>query len=130
MIRRWLSQLPGGRAKSDTPATQIRTLTTRDELDEALAAPVAVWYKHSPICAVSSWTLREVKRFAREHPDTAVFHIDVIRHRDLSDWISEHFGVRHESPQALVVRDGREAWATSHSAITADALWQQVEQDV
>ncbi len=130
MIRRWLSQLPGGSAKSDTPATQRKTLTTRDELNEALAVPVAVLYKHSPICAVSSRTLRQVKRFAREHPDTAVFHIDVIRHRDLSDWISEHFGVRHESPQALVVRDGREAWATSHSAITADALWQQVEKDV
>ena len=130
MIRRWLSRLVGGNAKSDTPATTIKTLTTRDELDEALAAPVAVLYKHSPICAVSSWTLREVKRFAREHPDTAVFHIDVIRHRDVSDWISEHFGIRHESPQALVVRDGREAWATSHSAITADALWQQVEKGV
>jgi bacillithiol system protein YtxJ len=130
MIHRWLSQLLGGSAKSDTPATQIRTLTTRDELDEALAVPVAVLYKHSPICAVSSRTLRQVKRFAREHPDTAVFHIDVIRHRDVSDWISDHFGIRHESPQALVVRDGRGAWATSHSAITADALWQQVEQDV
>ncbi len=130
MIRRWLRQLLGGSVKSDTPDTQIRRLTTRDELDEALAAPVAVLYKHSPICAVSSWTLREVKRFVREHPDTAVFHIDVIRHRDVSDWISERFGVRHESPQALVVRDGREAWVTSHSAITADALWHQVEKDV
>jgi len=130
MILQWLSRLLGGSAKSDTPATQLTTLTTRDELDEALAAPVAVLYKHSPICAVSSWTLREVKRFAREHPDTAVFHIDVIRHRDVSDWISEHFGIRHESPQALVVRDGRGAWAMSHRSITADALWRKVEKDV
>jgi bacillithiol system protein YtxJ len=95
-------------------------------LDAALAAPIAVLYKHSPICAVSTWSLREVKRFAREHPDTAVYHIDVILHRELSNWIAQHFGIRHESPQALVVRNGRDAWATSHSGITAAALWKQV----
>ena len=72
---------------------------------------------------------REVRRFARERPDTAVFHIDVIRSRGVSDWISQQFGIRHESPQALVIRDGREVWATSHGGITAEALQQQVGRD-
>ena len=107
------------------PEVPIRSLTTRDELDAALEAPIVVLYNHSPICAVSTWSLREVQRFTREHPDTAVYQIDVINNRDLSNWIAEHFGIRHESPQALVVRDGREVWATSHSGITADALLKQ-----
>ena len=126
MIRRWLKGVLNESAEDGTPEVPIKSLTTRDELDAALAAPVAVLYKHSPICAVSTWTLREVRRFAREHPDTVVYHIDVIRNRDLSNWIAQHFGIRHESPQALVVRDGRDAWATSHSGITADALHKQV----
>ncbi|MCZ6857312.1 MAG: bacillithiol system redox-active protein YtxJ [Gemmatimonadetes bacterium] len=126
MIRRWLKGLLNESAEDDTPEVPIKSLTTRDELDAALAAPVVVLYKHSPICAVSTWSLREVQRFEREHPDTAVYHIDVILHRELSNWIAQHFGIRHESPQALVVRDGRHAWATSHSGITADALRKQV----
>ncbi len=52
--------------------------------------------------------------------------LDVIHHRDLSNWIAQHFGIRHESPQALVVRNGRDVWATSHSGITAAALRKQV----
>ena len=102
------------------------SLTTHDELNAALEASLVVLYKHSPICAVSTWSLREVQRFEREHPGTAVYHIDVIHHRELSNWIAQHFGIRHESPQALVVRNGRAAWATSHSGITADALRKQV----
>ena len=129
MIRRWLKGLLDSSAEDGTPEVPIKSLATRDELDEALVAPVTVLYKHSPICAVSTWTLREIKRFAREHPDTAVYHIDVIRNRDLSNWIAQHFGIRHESPQALVVRDGRDAWATSHSGITAAAISQHVETD-
>jgi bacillithiol system protein YtxJ len=126
MIRRWLDGLLRMAGADETGDVPITRLTSPDELDEALKAPVVVLYKHSPICAVSSWTLREVKRFAREHPDTAVYHIDVIRNRDVSDWIAQQFGINHESPQALVVRGGRHAWATSHGGITADALRQQV----
>jgi bacillithiol system protein YtxJ len=126
MIRRWLRGLLNRGDGTETANVAIQTLTNPEELGEALNAPVVVLYKHSPVCAVSWWTLREVKRFAREHPDTAVFHIDVIRNRDLSDWISRHFGIRHESPQALVIREGRKAWATSHGGITADALRERV----
>ncbi len=126
MIRRWLKSLLNQSAEDGIPEVPIKSLTTRDELDAALAAPVVVLYKHSPICAVSTWSLREVQRFEREHPDTTVYHIDVIHHRDLSNWIAQHFGIRHESPQALVVRNGRDVWATSHSGITAAALRKQV----
>ena len=128
MIRQWFRGLWNalGGTETDDP---IKTLSTREELDEALQAPVVVLYKHSPICAVSSWAIREVRRFARERPDTAVFHIDVIRSRGVSDWISQQFGIRHESPQALVIRDGREVWATSHGGITAEALQKQVGCD-
>ncbi len=126
MIRRWLKSLLNQSEEDGIPEVPIKSLTTRDELDAALAAPVVVLYKHSPICAVSTWSLREVQRFEREHPDAAVYHIDVIHHRDLSNWIAQHFGIRHESPQALVVRNGRDVWATSHSGITAAALRKQV----
>jgi hypothetical protein len=32
----------------------------------------------------------------REHPDTTASHIDVVHNRDLSNWIAQHFGTRHE----------------------------------
>ena len=123
---RWIKGLLNQSEDDGIPDVPIKSLTTRDELNAALEASVVVLYKHSPTCAVSTWSLREVQRFVREHPDTAVYQIDVIHNGDLSNWIAEHFGIRHESPQALVVRHGRDVWETSHSGITADALKKQV----
>jgi bacillithiol system protein YtxJ len=42
--------------------------------------------------------------------------------RPLSQAIEAATGVRHESPQALVVQQGRVTWHASHGAITAPRL--------
>ena len=128
MLRKFLSSIFAGGPSDEAAPAPIKRLWDRDELDQALLAPLAVLYKYSPICSVSTWIGREVDRFARDHPDTPVYAIDVIGQRDLSNWISEKFGVQHESPQAFVVRDGQSTWNDSHSNITADVLHQQVLQ--
>ena len=83
-------------------------------------------YKHSPFCRLSSWARREVQRLATEHPATQVFVGDVIQNRRVSDAVGERFGIRHESPQAFVVRDGKASWTASHGRIRAAALKQQI----
>jgi hypothetical protein len=37
---------------------------------------------------------------------------------------SKRLGVRHETPQAILLRDGKPVWKASHFRITADALAQ------
>ena len=128
MLGKFLRSFFAGESSDGAAPAPIKRLWDRDELDEALLAPLAVLYKYSPICSVSTWIGREVDRFATDHPDTPVYAIDVIGQRELSNWIAEKFGVRHESPQAFVVRDGQAIWNASHSGITADALRRQVLQ--
>ncbi len=48
--------------------------------------------------------------------------VDVRRAHDVSDEIARRTGVRHESPQVIVLRDGRAVWSASHGAITAGAV--------
>jgi bacillithiol system protein YtxJ len=48
--------------------------------------------------------------------------VTVQTHRDVSNAVSARLGVRHETPQALLVRDGRVVWAASHFRVTADAV--------
>jgi bacillithiol system protein YtxJ len=97
-------------------------LRTDDELPAALDAPVAVVYKHSPLCGRSARALMEVQRFMAERPDVPVYLVDVIQSRPLSRELADRLDVRHESPQALVLRDGRVSWHGSHEAVTAAAL--------
>lgn len=91
-------------------------------LDAVLALERAVVYKHSTSCPVSATVIDDVLRFAEQSPDWPVYLLKVIEHRDLSDAVAERLGVRHASPQVLLLRQGRSVWDASHYAITAPAL--------
>lgn len=54
--------------------------------------------------------------------------VRVIEERAVSLALAERLGVRHESPQVLLIRDGRVDWHDSHHRITAPALAAAVGQ--
>jgi bacillithiol system protein YtxJ len=104
-------------------------IKTEEELEKALGAEKAIIFKHSPICGISARAQGEVERFVRENEDVPVYLVDVREQRPLSMQTAEHFGIRHESPQIIVVKNGRPAWDGSHSSITADRLEQIVNDE-
>ena len=126
----WVRQRTVGEANSKIATTpSLREIEDETTLDEVLASERAIVYKHSTSCPVSAVVIDEVLRFADRHPSWPVHVVQVIEHRDLSDTVSEQLGVRHESPQALVLRDGRCIWHTSHGGITAHRLGQHLAQE-
>ena len=96
------------------------------DLDSLLAAPLAVLYKHSPICPTSDRAYEEMLAFLRRSA-VPVYLVDVIRHRPLSRALAERIGVRHASPQAIILRGGVAAWHGSHYDIQADAMARVVD---
>lgn len=96
----------------------------RDEgqLEAILREPVAVLYKHSPLCGLSTMAEREVRTFLDSGRNVPVYLVDVIRNRSLSKEVERRLEVRHESPQAFVLRAGMVVWHGSHRAVTADVL--------
>lgn len=99
-------------------------LTALDQLDaiDATSAHMPVLlFKHSTRCSISDTALHRLQR-AWQVADGPVHLLDLLRHRDLSDAIAERYGVRHESPQALVIHHGRCILHASHLAITYPGL--------
>ncbi|MBZ0269926.1 bacillithiol system redox-active protein YtxJ [bacterium] len=103
-------------------------LTTPVEFDRALQEsrdrPVVI-FKHSPRCSISAHALGDFRQYIEGVPpsDPPLFIVvDVVGARFVSDEIARRTGIRHESPQALVLRDGRVVWAGSHWDITDEAL--------
>jgi bacillithiol system protein YtxJ len=96
----------------------------RDEsdLERAFREPWALVFKHSTRCPVSSAAWREVRRFRGAHREAPVYVVHVVEQRPLSNVLAARTGVRHESPQAVLLRDGRVAWHDSHEGVTAEAL--------
>lgn len=104
-----------------------RSIRVAEELDAALDEPVAVLYKHSPLCGASAAAARQIRRFMDGHPGVPVYLIDVIRDRPLAREVARRLSIRHESPQAFVLRDGDVVWNGSHDEVTAEALERQIE---
>ena len=98
-----------------------------DELDSLLAEsgrrPLLL-FKHSYSCGTSAEALDQLIEHLddarREEAEYAV--VTVQTHREVSNAVSARLGVRHETPQALLIRDGRVVWSASHFRVTAVAV--------
>jgi bacillithiol system protein YtxJ len=89
---------------------------------ESLERPVLL-FKHSRTCGVSFEALDELRAHLERGAVQAAYKmITVQNHRRVSDEVADRLGVRHETPQAILLRDGRPVWNASHFRITADAL--------
>ena len=65
-------------------------------------------------------------KFTDAHPDFPVNMVPVIQQRATSNKIAERTGVRHESPQIILLRDGKVVTAISHGSITLARLAQLI----
>lgn len=101
------------------------TLETLDALEELLGrkSGTVVLFKHSTQCPISAEALEEFQALVEARPAAAHYvYLDLLSHRDVSDAIAARLGVRHESPQAIVLKEGRVARVFNHRAIRKDAL--------
>lgn len=103
---------------------QIQEIQTEADLEALLAAsrerPV-VLFKHSASCGISAWKRRVLAELEADG-DLPLYLLVVQHARPLSSLVSERLGVRHESPQVLVVRNGEAVHHASHVRISAEAI--------
>jgi bacillithiol system protein YtxJ len=77
--------------------------------------------KHNTTCSISQGVLYRLQE--KTVPGVATIHIlDLLAHRDLSNKIAGRFGVPHQSPQILVVKDGQCTYHEWGFDISAEAL--------
>jgi bacillithiol system protein YtxJ len=104
----------------------MNKIATAADVAAALSEPLAVVYKHSPICPTSGIAYEEIQSLRRLHGDVPVYVVDVVHARPLSRYIAERVGVVHASPQAIILRAGVPAWHGSHFDLRAEVLSQRL----
>lgn len=88
--------------------TQIIDMTTASLPERCFV------FKHSTACRISTSAATEVREAQTEIP---IYWVNVIEQRPLSNWIAEHYGIQHESPQLLLIDEGKVKASWSHRAI-------------
>ncbi len=98
-------------------------LTTTDQISQlkemSFEKPVVI-FKHSTSCYISSMVLKQFEKgfdWDQMKDKSSFYFLDLIRYRPISNLIVSEFGVRHESPQILVIKNGEVTHHNSHSSI-------------
>lgn len=115
----------------------LNVVRNLEELDAAIAAsfsrPVLI-FKHSSTCGTSAMAHEEIDELLAGPPlDADVYVVSVQASRPVAQAITARFHVRHESPQALLIRNAEVRWHASHFHVNAkeigDALGRVAEPD-
>lgn len=88
-------------------------------------------YKHSTICPVSTNALEQLEIFLNKNEDIKkkVNKVHVIEDRPLSNFIADDLEVRHQSPQLLLIKNGKCIWNDSHMRLTAEKIAEIVKEN-
>ena len=87
--------------------------------------PVAI-FKHSTRCSVSRMALKQFENEFNSSDKVTPYFLDLIAHRDISNEIATRFGVTHQSPQLILIKEGKAVYNVSHSDIDAEELAKKV----
>ena len=98
--------------------------------NESFQEPVMI-FKHSTRCGTSALVKNKLERNwnSDETNGLKTYYLDLIRYRDISNLIESEFGVYHESPQVLMIRDGKAFFNASHFYISYPAILEQLVEE-
>ncbi len=106
---------------------QLKTLDDwYDILNEAEHRPL-ILFKFSATCVASVSAYKEMNELKSDLP---IYLIIVQNARDVSNAIEADLGVRHESPQVLIMNNGRAIWQATHYKIKAKEIDEAIDQYV
>ncbi len=110
---------------SDLPA-DWKTIETELQLqaaiDESFEKPVAL-FKHSVTCGISAGAKYGLEReWDITADELSFYYLDLLSFRSISNKIAKDLGVTHQSPQVIILKDGKAVYDTSHHNISVAVL--------
>ncbi len=87
-----------------------------------------VIFKHSTSCSISAMALNRLERSWKdeEMENTDPYYLDLLSYRNISNEIAQKFGVDHQSPQVLIIKNGVCTYDNSHMGISYQSIKNEV----
>ena len=127
-LKNIFKEKPSNSTETSKEEVKFFTLDKMEQFDEidliSQTKPVVI-FKHSTRCSISRMALKQFEtefNFPKEKIDW--YLLDLLNHRDLSNEIASRYHVVHQSPQIVVIRNGKAVFNESHENITTVDLKQ------
>ena len=104
---------------------RIDDRTAFDNLLSDSKQKAVIVFKHSNACPISARAYREMEKLENQ-----VNLLEVQAVPDLSRELASLTGVRHESPQVILLRDGKAVWNASHFDVNAASVSRALQSNV
>ncbi|MBA4155413.1 bacillithiol system redox-active protein YtxJ [Flavobacterium sp.] len=122
----FLTNLFGSSEEDKVSKVGWRILADLGQLNEIIELshqkPVLI-FKHSTRCSISRFAL---KNFENEYDFKAEelqpYFLDLLEYRAISNEITNRFDVMHQSPQILLIKEGKCVYDDSHDGIEINKL--------
>jgi bacillithiol system protein YtxJ len=95
----------------------LDSITKLDDLIKLSSEKPVVLFKHSITCPISTDASNQMSIVNGD-----VNIVIVQTSREISNAIEERTNIRHQSPQAIILKDGKPIFQASHYDITADTI--------
>lgn len=101
-------------------------LTEEKQLDELVNLsndnPVFI-FKHSTTCGISAQAIENLE-IATKNTDKKIlfYYLDLLKFRSVSNEVASRFEVHHQSPQIILLKNGKVIFTTSHHKIRTNTL--------
>ena len=100
----------------------MKKISNQDEFQQLLEEDIFLLLKHSLTCPISGAAFDEYSQFVNEHPAVTTAYLAVQEAKPLSEYVRDTTGIKHESPQAILFKNSKAVWNTSHGRITVENL--------
>jgi len=102
------------------PWRELTAIHQLGEIESNSHEKLQVLFKHSTRCGISRSV---INRFVSDYDlsiDADLYYLDLLNYRDVSNEIAHKFQVLHQSPQILLIKEGRVIHHASHHEIYAN----------
>lgn len=111
------------KSNTDLAWIDLKNIGQLETIKERSNAKTQIIFKHSTRCGISRMVINQFKKEYQLQVDEAdLYYLDLLNHRDISNAIADQFNVMHESPQLLVIKNGKVVSHGSHSGINSMEL--------
>ncbi len=116
-----------GSSEEENQSSKIewRQLTDLGQLNEIIDLSnekAVLIFKHSTRCSISRFALKQFENEFDLKEKITPYFLDLLNHRDVSNEVANRFDVFHQSPQILLIKNGKAIFSTSHDDIDAKFL--------
>lgn len=122
----FLDQIFGKKEDQDHSKSLWKKIESQKDLDAAIeksSQQKVLIFKHSTRCFISKTVLRSLEKQMQESDKNfGYYFLDLLAYRSISNEIESRFDVVHQSPQLIVLENGKAIYNASHQNIDLDKI--------